>query len=202
MPEWLESLLAAVGGGTVVLVGIFTIFKNLLIKLLETGLESTFEKNIEKYRNKLSRSTKAFEVLLEKEFTYYSTLDPHLATLVPLIQDLVYYADMSNEMELGYRQAQYKENFLQYLKMIPEIKNDVVLYQPYIPQDIFEEVSELIGFMQRDLAFWSESGKVIFEEIKEAIDLNQAKMISDQVLLHIAAVEMEIKKRLKIREMY
>ena len=68
MPEWLIDLIVAIGGGTVVLVGILTIFKNLFIKLFETGIESSFEKNLEKYRNKLSRSTKAYEILLEKEF--------------------------------------------------------------------------------------------------------------------------------------
>ena len=44
MPEWLKSALAAVGGGTVVLVGVLTIFKGLLVKLFETGIETSFEK--------------------------------------------------------------------------------------------------------------------------------------------------------------
>ncbi len=35
MPEWLEHLLTAVGGGTVVLVGILTIFKGLLNEFQE-----------------------------------------------------------------------------------------------------------------------------------------------------------------------
>ena len=45
IPEWLENMLAAIGGGTVVLVGVLTIFKGLLVKLFETGIESSFEKN-------------------------------------------------------------------------------------------------------------------------------------------------------------
>ena len=32
MPEWLNDLILAVGGGSVVLIGIFTVFKKLLIK--------------------------------------------------------------------------------------------------------------------------------------------------------------------------
>lgn len=62
MPEWLKDLLVAVGGGSVVLVGILTIFKNLFLKLFETGIEASFEKNLEKYKNRLSRSTKAYEI--------------------------------------------------------------------------------------------------------------------------------------------
>lgn len=196
MPEWLESLLTAVGGGTVVLVGVLTIFKGLLIKLFETGMETSFEKSLEKYRNKLSRSTKAFEILLEKEFEYYGSLDSHLATLVPLVQDLVYYSDMSNEMELSFRQIHYKEDVLRYLKIIPEIKNNSVLYQPYIPVQIFAEVSHLLGAMQNNMDFWNHAGNVIFQESEEAIDLKKAREISDSILLHIADIEVAIKKRL------
>ena len=91
MPEWLESLLTAIGGGTVVLVGVLTIFKGLLIKLFETGIESSFEKNLEKFRNKLERSTKAYEILLEREMRFYEKLEPITAELVPLEHDLLYY---------------------------------------------------------------------------------------------------------------
>ena len=44
MPEWIKDLLVAIGGGSVVLVGILTIFKNLFLKLFETGIEASFEK--------------------------------------------------------------------------------------------------------------------------------------------------------------
>ena len=94
MPEWLESLLAAIGGGTVVLVGVLTIFKGLLIKLFETGMESLFEKNLEKFRNKLERSTKAYEILLEREMRFYEKLEPITAELVPLEHDLLFYLNM------------------------------------------------------------------------------------------------------------
>lgn len=196
MPEWLKNLIAAVGGGAVVLVGILTIFKSLFIKLFEEGIESSFEKNIEKYRNKLSRSTKAYEILLEKEFGYYGCLDPHLAKLVPLVQDLVYYSDMKKEMELSFRQTQYKEKMLEFLEIIPKIKNDSVLYQPYIPAQVFAEVSHLLGAMQRELNFWSQAGDVIFCKTDETVDLEKATRISDTILLHIAKIETTIKSRL------
>ena len=52
MPDWLSDLVLAVGGGSVVLIGILTVFKKLFIKFFETGIESSFEKNIEKFKNK------------------------------------------------------------------------------------------------------------------------------------------------------
>ena len=44
MPEWLKDLLVAIGGGSIVLIGILTIFKQLFLKLFETGIETSFEK--------------------------------------------------------------------------------------------------------------------------------------------------------------
>lgn len=196
MPEWLNDLIVAIGGGTIVLVGILTIFKNLFIKIFETGIETSFEKNLEKYRNKLSRSIKAYEILLEKEFTYYNSLDPHLATLVPLVQDLVYYSDMSQEMELAFRQTRYKENLLKFIEMVPKLKNDVVLFQPYIPTQVFDRVSNLIGAMQHNLSIWNHAGKVIFGKKEGTIDLKKEEEISDVILLHVAAIESGIKSRL------
>lgn len=45
MTVWLENLLVAIGGGTVVLVGCFTVLKGLFVKFFETGIieERIFE---------------------------------------------------------------------------------------------------------------------------------------------------------------
>ena len=71
MSEWIKDFLIAVGGGGVVLVGILTVFKNIFIKLVDTGLETSFSKSLEKYRNKLMRTTKAYEILLDREMQFY-----------------------------------------------------------------------------------------------------------------------------------
>ena len=70
MPAWLSDFLVAIGGGTVVLIGILTIFKKLFLKLFESGMDASFEKHLEKYRNQLSRSTMAYEILLKKELKF------------------------------------------------------------------------------------------------------------------------------------
>lgn len=62
-------MLAAIGGGTVVLVGVLTIFKGLLVKLFETGIESSFEKK-RKLKNKLKQSTKANTLFRYNDFAY------------------------------------------------------------------------------------------------------------------------------------
>lgn len=196
MSEWLKELIAAIGGGSVVLIGLLTIFKSIFLKLFESGIETSFEKNIEKYRNRLSRSTKAYEILLDKEFSYYSSLDPYLAKLVPLIQDLVYYTDFSQQMDEENRKTRYKEKMLEYLEMIPKIKNDVVLYQPYIPNNVFVEVTQLVKLSQDNMTFWHEVANKLFYKQDSSIDTIKAEQISESVLKQIGIIEMEIKRRL------
>lgn len=196
MPEWIKNLLVAIGGGSVVLIGILTIFKQLFLKLFETGIESSFEKHMEKYKNKLSRSTTAYEILLNKELGFYNALDPYFATLVPLVQDLVYDSDMTKEIELSFRQLHYKQNLLKYLEVIPKLKNDIVLYQSYVPTEVFTECSNLVQLLQKDLEYWSTIGKILFEQSSETINHNKAEEISNSILFQISLIESIIKKRL------
>ena len=102
MQEVLKELIAAVGGGAVVLVGVLTIFKKLFLKLFETGIESTFEKELEKYRNKLSRADRAFEILLNREMHYYEKIKPIFAEIVPLEHDLFECLKIDEEFALDF----------------------------------------------------------------------------------------------------
>lgn len=85
----LKELIAAVGGGAIVLVGGLTIFKKLFLKLFETGIESSFEKELEKYRNNLSRADRAFEILLNREMHYYEKIEPIFAEEVKVIISII-----------------------------------------------------------------------------------------------------------------
>ena len=112
IPEWLKNMLAAIGGGTVVLVGVLTVFKGLLVKLFETGIESSFEKKLEKFKNNLKRSTTAYEILLDREMRFYEKIDPITAELVPLEHDLLYYLKYNEEGD----RAKQSETFRAYFK--------------------------------------------------------------------------------------
>ena len=56
MYQWLKELLIAISGGSIVLVGMLTILKGLFVKFFTNVIDSSFEKSLEKYRNKISRS--------------------------------------------------------------------------------------------------------------------------------------------------
>ena len=197
MPEWLKDLIVAVGGGTVVLVGILTIFKNLFLKLFETGVESSFEKSLEKYRNKLSRSTKAFEILLDREMRFYERMEPIYAELIPLEQDLLYYTQRDEEVDRETECEAFRTSFSRYMELIKNLKNETLVHQSYIPQTIFVTSTAVVGQMQKDLPFWLEMAKLLFAGEYEKIDYEKGQQAVDAVLMYITKAQLEIKKRLE-----
>lgn len=196
MPEWIKETIIAIGGGATATISILFIFKAIISKIVDKAIDTSFEKSTIKLTNKLERTTKAYEILLQKEFDYYGKLDPYLATLVPLVQDLYYWSERFTSNESKDANEHYRERLLKYLKMIPELKNDCVMFQPYVPANIFETVSVLLKNMQSDLKYLGFVGEVMFDKNDGNIDLNKMQEISDKVLLSISLVETRIKNRL------
>lgn len=197
MPEWLQNILFSIGGGTVVLVGILTVFKQLFLKLFETGIESSFEKNLEKYKNNLSRTTKAYELLLDREMKFYENIDPLIAELIPLIQDLPYYLTENEDADIQFRCEKYKDISLRYCEMIKELKNETLTYQVYIPKSVFDAACDICKEMQNQLYFWREMAVELFNNNYNNIDHNKADEYSDMILFTIIRTEMAIQKRLE-----
>lgn len=197
MPEWIRDLLVAVGGGSVVLVGILTIFKNLFLKLFETGIESSFEKSMVKYKNQLSRTTKAYEILLEREMRFYEHMEPIFAELIPLVQDLLYYMTRDEDVDRVSECEAFRTCFGRYTELIKDIKNETLIHQSYIPQTVFKASTAVVKQMQDDLNYWFEMAKLLFEGKYEKIDYDKGKCAVDELLLCITALEMAIKKRLE-----
>lgn len=196
MPEWVKELLIAIGGGATVTIALLTILKSIVSKIVDKAIDTSFEKSTIKFSNKLERTTKAYEILLKKEFDYYEKVDPYMAALVPLVQDLVYWALESREGHSDNAKEKYREHLLEYLKMIPEIKNDSVLFQPYVPEEIFDAVAVLLKNMQADLQFLKLAGEIIFGKAEGEIDTDKLKEISDNVLMSVALIETRVKNRL------
>ncbi len=197
MPEWLETLIAAIGGGTVVLIGVLTIFKGLLIKLFETGIASSFEKNFEKFRNKLERSTKAYEILLDREMRFYEKLEPIAAELVPLEHDLLYYLKYDEEADREVQCEAFRNHFKRYGELIIILKNENLVHQSYIPQEIFSAYTAVVKQMQDDLQYWLDMAKLFFAGEYEKIDYDDAKNKVSNFLLRLAFAETKVRIRLK-----
>ena len=192
MPEWIEDLLIAIGGGSVVLVGVLTIFKNLFLKLFETGIEAPFEKNLEKYKNRLSRSTKAYEILLEREMRFYERIELIFAELVPLAHDLLYYMARDEDVEREIECEAFRTNFGRYTCLIKELKNETLIYQSYIPQTVFTTSVAVVKQMQDDLNYWYDMGKFLLAGDYERIEYDNGKKAVDRLLLRLTSAEVAI----------
>lgn len=197
MPEWLESLIAAIGGGTVVLIGVLTIFKGLLIKLFETGIESSFEKNLEKFKNNLERSTKAYEILLDREMRFYEKLEPITAELVPLEHDLLYYLKYDEGADREEQCEAFREHFKRYCKLVKELKNENLIHQSYIPQEVLDAYTSVVKQMQDDIPLWFDMAKLLFAGEYDKIDYEKCAVAIDTLLMHLAFAETMVRKRLK-----
>lgn len=197
MPEWLESLLVAIGGGTVVLVGVLTIFKGLLVKLFETGIEASFEKNLEKFKNHLDRSTRAYEILLDREMRFYEKLEPITAELVPLEHDLLYYLKYDEDADRERQCETFREHFKRYCELIKDLKNENLIHQSYIPQEVFKAFTSVVKQMQDDMPLWFDMAKFLFAGEYDKIDYGKCETTIDTLLMQLAFAETMVRKRLK-----
>ena len=196
MPEWLKELIIAIGGGATATISILLIVKSLLSKIIDKTIETSFEKSTIKFTNKLERSTKAYEMLLNKEFEFYGKIDPYMATLVPLVQDLEFWLQKHEEEKTDNAKAKYKECLLKYLETVPVLKNDLILYQPYIPVEVFNSVTLLITHMQDNMEMLGSYGEFIFETREGKVDFDKMKVFVEEELKLIALIETIIKARL------
>ena len=179
------------------MVGVLTIFKNLLIKLFETGIESSFEKNLEKYKNNLSRSTKAYEILLDREMRFYERIEPIFAELVPLEHDLLYYLKKDEIVDRKDGCEAFRKYFGRYTELIKTLKNETLIHQSYIPGSVFSASTAVVAQMQEDVSYWFEMCQLLFAGEYEKIDYKKGEEIVDVLLKNLAAAEMSVKLRLE-----
>lgn len=160
--ELVKDFIIALGGGSVVLIGMLTIFKGLFVKFFESGIESSFEKNIERFKNELQRSTRAYEILLDREMRFYEKIEPIVAELIPLVQDLCNYSKYDEVAEREKRCEAFRKCLKRYMKLIILLKNESLIHQSYIPQEVFSAFAEVVKQMQEDSNYWLDIAKLLF----------------------------------------
>ena len=197
MPEWLQNLLTAIGGGGVVLIGVLTVFKKLFLKLFETGIESSFEKSLEKYRNTLFRTTKAYEILLDREMRFYERMDPIVAELVPLEHDLLYCLKKHDDIEHVKLCEKFAEHLKRYGQLCITIKNETLSHQAYVSDDVFHAYVQVSMQMQSDMHHWYAMGKLMAEEKYDEIDYDAIDKMMDVFFDHLACAGLMVRSRLK-----
>ena len=197
MIELMKDFFIALGGGTVVLIGILTIFKKLFVKYLESVMDGSFKKSFEKFKNELERSTRAFEILLEREMTFYEKTGPIFAELIPLEHDLIYYLRYNEGIEREQMCESFREHFKRYCELIKILRDETLIHQNYIPEVVFSAFTIVTKQMQSDINYWFEMAKFLFAGEYDKIDYNKGEEVVHTLLMHLAAAETKVKMRLK-----
>ena len=197
MSEWMRELLAAFGGGAVVLIVILLVFKVFICKYIESGVEATFEKSLEKFKNNINRSNRAFEMLLKKEMDFYEQIDPLIAELIPLEHDLLYYIEKDVDDKCEEKYESFKKSFKRYGEIAKDLKNKTLISHVYIPGEIFTAFSNVVIKMQDDLPHWYSNAQYFFRCEYEKIDYDNIKSMMEDFFKCLAFAEMKVKTRLK-----
>lgn len=197
MLEWVRGFVIALGGGTVVLIGMLTICKGLFIKFFESGIESSFEKSLERFKNKMERSTRAYEILLDREMRFYERIEQIVAELILLQESMLFCLEESEKIGREHRHQDFCKCFKSYIEQISALQNQCLIHQSYIPTEIFGVFEEVIKQVKEGMCYWVETEKLLYSEEDDAIDYSMGKEKSEAVLNSIAAAETKIQERLK-----
>lgn len=196
MLEWVREFVIALGGGTVVLIGMFTVCKGLFIKFFESGIESSFEKSLERFKNKMERSTRAYEILLDREMKFYEKIDPIVAELIVLQQNMLFCLEENETMGLENRHKDFCECFKSYSEQVIALQNQYLIHQSYIPREIFGALANVVNQVRENMCYWVKVEKLLRLGENDAIDYSMGKEKSDAVLNSIAAAETKVYNRL------
>lgn len=197
MKDFILELIAAVGGALGMTLIFLRFSKGIIQKWVETTIQTTAKKSLSKYSNTLERRTKAYEMLLEKEFAFYESASSFTSDLVVNIQDFSYYLGISNDHPGEANLAQAKEVGLAIMRSVPEFKRDVLLTETYIPDEIREASTKLLHDLQEYIPFMYEALKSSVDDI---LDSESIKKITDnekETLMNCALLSTRIKMRLE-----
>ena len=197
METFFKDLLIELGGTISIIIACLLFFKNVLKKYIDTIIESSADKSIEKLKNKYSRTLTAYDILLKKEFEYYEKIDCIFADLIVDIQD--FKSSTINEFgfDIKKRFDIAKSTGLKLLETIINLKKFSLLYQSYIPDNIFDYSMSIIGELQENCDLISDSLKLLGDKQEDKLNLNAIKDFTSKILLLIANTEVSIKTRLQ-----
>lgn len=197
MQNLTKDIFIQLGGTVSIIIACLIFFKNILNKYIETIIESSAQKSIEKIKNQFSKTLSAYDLLLKKEFEYYESIDCILADLIVDIQD--FKSNIINEFDFSMenRLNIVSETSSKILKSIISIKRNTLMYQSYIPKNIMHNSSLVVIKLQENINLITDNFKLLQDSKEDEINIEQIKSFSDDILLLIANLETSISIHLR-----
>lgn len=128
---------------------------------------------------------------------FYEKIEPIVAELIPLVQDLKY--NLEDYMELEHNKAckKFQEHLKRYTEIIISLKNTNLIHQSYLPDNAFHAFNKLVVEMQDECEFWMDMAKYQVNNEYEKINNDKLGEKVDKVLILIAYAETLVKSRLR-----
>lgn len=196
MDDFFQKIIYSLGGGIATIILFMTFFKQLGQKYLEIVMETSAEKTIKKLENRLAKNLSAFEMLLNKEFEFYTKVDTSLSDIIVQIQDFSFYLQNKEELERSIQCKKAKSKIISVLKVIPIIKSYILTYQAYVPKSVFSVTSDFIVTLQEDINdMYRSLESLCLNKISE-IDYPKIDEIEKKTLMNIALIRLRTQQRL------
>lgn len=128
---------------------------------------------------------------------FYEKLETIIAEPIPLEHDLLYYLKEDKETECEEQCEAFRDHVKRYCELIENLKNETLIHQSYIPQEVFDAYTSVVRQMQEDIPFWGDMAKFLFAGEYDKIDYKKCETTIDTLLKYLAVAEIMVRKRLK-----
>ncbi len=169
--DFLVQLLAAVGGALGIVLILMRMGKSFIEKWVETNIETTAEKSLSQYTNLLEQRTKAYELILEKEFEYFQCAANFMSNLVLDIQAFPDYFSYCNG---GFNEENYQRTKSISMKITSNAEiftRNIILAQSFIPEEMYSTSLELV----RNL-------KYALYQLNAALEMSRETLLPENVI--------------------
>ena len=194
MNNWIENIVNWFGNA-VVLIALMPFFKGILKHFFETIIKSVYEKNLEQFKDNLYRSTRAYELLLDREMKFYDEVHEDMVELARLQYELR--ASLDRDSKLNTSIDEFIQQYKKYTELFISIKNKVRIYRLYIPKEITESFWEFIRQIEINHKFWFEIAEIILNDRYDSINKEDCEKMINSFIFSLEKTQEKIFNHLK-----
>ena len=192
--KWIENIVNWFGNA-VVLIVLMPFFKGILKHFFETIIKSVYEKNLEQFKDNLYRSTRAYELLLDREMKFYDEIHEDMVELARLQYELR--ASLDRDSKLNTSIDEFIQQYKKYTELFISIKNKVLVNRLYIPKEIIESFLEFIRQIEINHKFWFEIAGIILNDRYDSINKADCEKMINSFILSLEKTQEKIFNHLK-----
>lgn len=194
MNNWIENIVNWFGNA-VVLIVLMPFFKGILKNFFETIIKSVYEKNLEQFKDNLYRSTRAYELLLDREMKFYDEVHEDMVELARLQYELR--ASLDRGSKLNNSNDEFIQQYKKYTELFISLKNKVLVNRLYIPKEIIESFLEFIRQIEINHKFWFEIAEIILNDRYDSINKADCEKMINSFIFSLEKTQEKIFNHLK-----